>query len=109
MKKKIRESQCFPENGRNAEREKSRLEWGGGYNFVPLCRVHNWFDGGKGYWYRYLYVSRGWRWNERPCTVCFEVCFFLQGAALCLYSRAAVKGTVQKDEKRLKSGVDGWV
>jgi hypothetical protein len=65
--------------------------------------LHNWFDERKGYWwYRYLYVSRGWRWNERPCTVCFEVCFFRQGVALCLYSRAAVKGTVQTDKKRLK-------
>ncbi len=103
MKKKIRQSQCFLENGRNVEREKyHRLEREGRYNCVPLCRVHNWFDGRKGYWYRYLYVSRGGGGTKGPARSALKWIFFRQGAALCLYSRAAVKGTVQPDKKSLK-------
>jgi hypothetical protein len=85
MEKKIRKSQCFPGNGRNVEREKSRLEWGGGCNFVPLCRVHNWFDGRKEYWSRYLYVSRGGGGTKGPARSALKCVFFRQALLCCGY------------------------
>jgi len=65
---------------------KSRLEREGGYNFVPLCRVHNWFDGRKGYWwYRYLYVSRGGGGTKGPARSALK-CVFSFRALLCVYT-----------------------